>query len=240
MASRLLRIVAWILRSVLSMALTSHVLLKRLLALDAGCSSAARSLPFTEGCPVSGNLAFGPGIGDSSLDIAERYSCCTVLSTPLPWDVAVIPASSIAGQRMSGTTSGVPCVPSFVAWGHPPRDSGASPESRVHDSCSCGLTSSTCLLSRGAEAATRSDNCPALSCGGNAPRGLSSASTVASGSLTSWGLSFPRVLQFDDPASGWVGSLLTTRGAGPPLTCFIDRVSLRALPVISCTQHKKV
>ena len=143
------------------MALKSHVSSKRLLALDVGCSSAARSLPFAEGCPVSGNLAFGPGVGDSSLDIAERYSCCTVLSAPLPREVAVIPASSTAGRRVSGTTRGVPCISSFVAWGETLRDSDASPESRVRGSShSCGSTSSTCLLSRGAEAATHSDDCP--------------------------------------------------------------------------------
>ena len=110
---------------------------------------------------------------------------------------------------LDGACQGPPVV--FPASQVPPRDLGASPESQVHDSLhSCGLTSSTCLLSRGAEAATCSDDCPALSCGGNAPQGLSSASTVTSGSLTSWGLSFPHVLRFDDPASGWVKSLLTT------------------------------
>ena len=144
-------------------------------------------------------------------------------------------------QRMSGTTRGVPCVSSLIAWGGSPRNPAASLESRVRDSSrSCGSTSSTSLLSHGAEAVTCLDDCPALSYGGNTSRGLSSASAVASRSLTSQGLSFPRVLQFDDPASGWVRSLLTTRGAEPPLACFIDRVSLRALPVISCTQHKKV
>ena len=223
------------------MALTSHVSSKRLSALDAGFSSAAHSLPLAKGCPVSRSLAFGPGVGDSSLDIAERYSCCTILSTPLPWDVAVISASSIAGQRVSGTTRGVPCVSSLVAWGGFPCDPATSLESWVHDSSrSCGSMSSTCLLSHGAKAATCSDDCPALSYGGNTSRGLLSASAVTSGSLTSRGLSFPHILQFDDPASGWVGSLLTTRGAEPPLACFIDRISLRALPVISCTQHKKV
>ena len=146
------------------MTLKSHVLLKRLSALDTGCFSAAHSLPFAEGCPVSRNLAFGPGVGDSSLDIAEQYSCCTILSTPLPRDVAVIPVSSIAGRRVSGTTHGVPCVSSFVVWGEALRDSDASPELWVHDSShSCGSMSSTCLLSRGAEAATRLDDCPALS-----------------------------------------------------------------------------
>ena len=137
-----------------------------------------------------------PVVGDSSLDIAEWYSCCTVLPTSLPRDVAVIPASPIAGQHESGTTSGVSCVTSLVAWvQRPPHISSASLESQVHDSShSCGSTSSTCPLSRGAEAATCSDDCPVLSCGSNAPRGLSSAPTVASGSLTSWGLLFPRIL----------------------------------------------
>ena len=108
MASRLLCIVACILRSILSMALMSHVSSKRLLALDVGCSSVAHSLPLTEGCPVSGSLAFSLGVRDSSLNIVEQYSHCTVLSMPLPWDMAVISASSIAGRRVSGTTHGVP------------------------------------------------------------------------------------------------------------------------------------
>ena len=154
------------------MALMSHVSSKRLSALNTGCSSAAHSLPFTEGCPVSGSLAFGPGVGDSSLDIAERYSHCTILSMPLPQDVAVIPASSIARQRVSGTTHGVPCVSSLVTWGGSPCDPAASLESRVCDSShSCGSMSSTSLLSHRAEAATCLDDCPVLSYGGNTSRG---------------------------------------------------------------------
>ena len=114
--SRLLHIVTWSLHSILSMALSSHVSLKCLLALNAGCSSTACSLPFAKGCPACRNIALGPGIGDSSLNIPEWYSCCTVLSMPLPWDVAVIPASSIAGRHMSGTTNGVPCITSLGTW----------------------------------------------------------------------------------------------------------------------------
>ena len=177
-----------------------------------GCSSAACSLPFTKGCPTCGNAALGPGIRNSSLDIAEWYSFCTVLSTPLPWDVAVIPVLSIAGWCVSGTTNGVPCVTLLGMWVHrSPCTSGASLELRAcNSSHSCGSTSSTCLLSHGAEATTHSDNCPALSCGGDAPRGLSSASTVASGPLASWELWFLCILQFNGPTSGWVGLLLTT------------------------------
>ena len=169
--SRLLHIIAWSLRSILSMALSNHVSSKHLSALDAGYSSAACSLPFTEGCPACGNVTLGPGVGDSFLNITEQYSYCTVLSTPLPWDVAVIPASSIAGWHMSGTTNGVPCIASLGMWvQRSPHTLGASLESWACGSLhSCGSTSSTCLLSHGAEATTGSDNCPVLLCGGDTP-----------------------------------------------------------------------
>ena len=123
--------------------------------------------PVTKGCPACGKVTLGPGVRDLSLDIAEWYSCCTVLSTPLPQDMAVIPTSSIAGQHVSGTTNGVPCITSLGTWvRRSPHASGASLESWVRDSSrSCGLMSSTCLLSHGAKATTCSDDCPALSCG---------------------------------------------------------------------------
>ena len=70
--SRLLHIITWSLHSILSMALSSHVLSKHLSALDAGCSSVAHSLPFSEGCPTCGNVTRGPGIGESSLNITEH------------------------------------------------------------------------------------------------------------------------------------------------------------------------
>ena len=201
------------------MALSSHVSLKRLSALNAGCSFTACSLFFAKGCPACKNVALGPGIRDSSLDITEQYSFCTVLSTPLPRDVTVIPMLSIAGRHVSGTTIGVPCISSLGAWVHRyPCASDASLESWFHDSShSCGSTLSTCLLSHGAEATTRSDDFPALSCGGDAPRGPLLASTVASGLLALQELSFLHILQFDDPASGWVRSSLMTQGAEPPL-----------------------
>ena len=191
--SRLLPIICWSLRTILSMALSSHVSLKCLLALDAGCSSTAHFLPSTEGCPACRNVALGPGIGDSSLDIAEQYSCCTILSIPLPWDMAVIPALSTAGQHVSGTNSDVPCIASLGTWvQRSPHTSGTSLESWVRDSLlSCGLMSLTCLLSHGAEATIRLDDCPVLLCGGDTPRGLLPVSAVGSGSLALWELLFP-------------------------------------------------
>ena len=168
-------IVAWSLCSIHSMALSSHVLLKCLSALDAGCSSTARPLPFAKGCPTCRNVTLGPGVGYSSLDITEWYSFCTVLSMPLPRPVAVIPTLSIAGRHVSGTTIGVPCILSLGAWvRRSPCTSDPSLELWVCDSsCSSGLMLSTCLLSRGAKATTCSDDCPVSSCGSNSPRGLS-------------------------------------------------------------------
>ena len=142
-----------------------------------GCSSAACSLPFAKGCPTCRKVALGPGVRVSSLDIAGWYSCCTVLSMPLPWNVAVIPTLSIAGWHVSRTTNGVPCIASPGTWvQRSPHALGTSLESQACGSSrSCGSPSSTCFLSRGAEATTHSDDCPVLLCGSDAPQGLSPA-----------------------------------------------------------------
>ena len=223
--SRLLHIVAWSQHSILSMALLSHVSSKHLSALDTGCSSVACSLPFAEGCPTCGNVVLGPGIGDSSLDIAEWYSCCTVLSMPLPWDVAVIPTLSISGQRLSGTTNGVPCIASLGMWVQRSLcASGASLESwACGSSHSCGSMTSTSLLSHGAEATTCLDNWQALSCGGDAPQGLSPASTVGSRSLALWELSFPACFVIRWASLGLVQIIAHAVGGGTPM-CSLCRL----------------
>ena len=55
-------------------------------------SSVAHSLPFAKGYPMGRKLTLGPDVRDSSHNKAEQYLCCTVFSTPLPCEVAVIPA----------------------------------------------------------------------------------------------------------------------------------------------------
>ena len=154
------------------MTLKSHVSSKRLSALEAGCSSAARSLPFAEGCPISGRRE--PCLQSRCRGFIPRHRRAVLLLYHSLYatttghgshsHVVHCWSARVRDHSWCSLPHGVPCISSFVAWGETLHDSDASPESRVHGSSrSCGSTSSTCLLSRGAEAATRSDDCPALS-----------------------------------------------------------------------------
>ena len=98
--SRLLHIIAWRLHSILPW------LFRAMFHQSTSQHSTRAVCPQLTLCPslraalLAGRSPWvqASGIHDhSSLDIAEWYSCCTILSMTLPQDVAVIPVSSIAG-----------------------------------------------------------------------------------------------------------------------------------------------
>ena len=140
-------------------------------------------------------LTLGPGVRDSSHDIAAWYLCRTIFSTSLPHKVAVIPALSISVRHVAVNTNGAHCVSLLGMWVlHSLCSFDASRDSWSGDStCSCSLSSGLqvlCSLSPvdlhpelWGQSSTCSDSClgfPWVLC---SPWGSLSVSAVSSRSL---------------------------------------------------------
>ena len=160
-----------------------------LLALCGDGMGLACVFPLGKGWSTHNGHVLGPAVGTFVLDRVVQDCSHACFFPPLPGDLSVAFPSSLAGRHVSANTNGVRCIASPDMWVQSsPHAPGASQASWAVDSpCSCGLTSSTCLLSHGAKASTCLDDCPVLPCGGNTSRGLSSASAVTSRILASWG-----------------------------------------------------
>ena len=130
----------------------------------------ARALPFGKGWSARNGHVLGPAVRTFVLDGVVWDCSRACFFPPLAGDLSAAFPSSLAGWRVSANTNGVHCIASLGAWVRSsPHTPGASQAPRAIDSPrSCGSTSSTCLLSHGAEASTRSDDCLVLPCSGNA------------------------------------------------------------------------